>query len=150
MSEKKPLLNRMLDDKLNGPPEWENAAEKVQFVTLRVAVADGTVWAVNILGKPLRPLGAVAGARAEITDPVTGRASEASAPKSHRPSMNRGARSSTGLPSARCPPPVPASLLKAMTCWSASFASDKLSIVLVATTSSLSEQHAQDRSLAFH
>lgn len=47
MSEKKPLLNRMLGDKLNGPPEWENAAEKVKFVTLRVGVADGTVWAVN-------------------------------------------------------------------------------------------------------
>jgi hypothetical protein len=73
MSEKKPLLHRMLGDKLNGPPEWENAAEKVKFVTLRVGVADGTVWAVNILGKPLRPLGPVAGARAEINDPVTKR-----------------------------------------------------------------------------
>lgn len=73
MSEKKPLLNRMLGDKLNGPPEWEAAAEKVKFGTLRVGVADGTVWAVNILGKPLRPLGPVTGARADITDPVTKR-----------------------------------------------------------------------------
>jgi hypothetical protein len=73
MSEKKPLLHRMLGDKLNGPPEWENAAEKVKFVTLRVGVADGTVWAVNILGKPLHALGPVAGARAAITDPVTKR-----------------------------------------------------------------------------
>ena len=73
MSEQKPLLHRMLGDKLNGPPEWENAAEKVKFVTLRVGVADGTVWAVNILGKPLRLLGPVAGARADITDPVTRR-----------------------------------------------------------------------------
>lgn len=73
MSEKKPLLHRMLGDKLNGPPEWENAAEKVKFVTLRVGVADGAVWAVNILGKPLGLLGPVAGARADITDPVTRR-----------------------------------------------------------------------------
>jgi hypothetical protein len=73
MSEKKPLLNRMLGDKLNGPPEWEKAAEKVKFMTLRVGVADGTVWAVNILGKPLRALGPVAGAQAAIADPVTKR-----------------------------------------------------------------------------
>jgi hypothetical protein len=73
MSEKQPLLHRMLGDKLNGPPEWENAAEKVKFVTLRVGVADGAVWAVNILGKPLRLLGPVAGARADIADPVTRR-----------------------------------------------------------------------------
>ena len=74
MSEKKkPLLHRMLGDRLNGPPEWENATEKTMFVTLRVGVADGTVWAVNILGKPLRALGPVAGARAAIADPVTKR-----------------------------------------------------------------------------
>ncbi len=40
MSEKKPLLHRMLGYKLNGPPEWENAAEKVKFEMLRVGVAD--------------------------------------------------------------------------------------------------------------
>jgi hypothetical protein len=73
MSEKKPLLHRMLGDKLNGPPEWENATEKAKFVTLRVGVADGTVWAVNILGKPLHALGPVAEAQAAITDPVTKR-----------------------------------------------------------------------------
>jgi len=71
--EQKPLLHKMLGDRLNGPPEWENAAQKVKFVTLRVGVADGTVWAVNILGKPLRALGPVAGARAAIADPVTER-----------------------------------------------------------------------------
>jgi hypothetical protein len=73
VSEKMPLLHRMLGDRLNGPPEWENAAAKVKFVTLRVGVADGTVWAVNILGKPLRPLGPLAGAHAAISDPVTRR-----------------------------------------------------------------------------
>lgn len=71
--EQKPLLHKMLGDRLNGPPEWESAVQKVKFVTLRVGVADRTVWAVNILGKPLRALGPVAGARAAIADPVTKR-----------------------------------------------------------------------------
>lgn len=73
MSEKMPLLHRMLGDRLNGPPEWESADQKAKFVTLRVGVADDTIWAVNILGKPLRPLGPLAGAQAAISDPVTRR-----------------------------------------------------------------------------
>lgn len=56
-----------------GPAGWESAQHRVKFGLLHVGVADGTIWELNILEKPVRVLGPVEGARADITDPQTTR-----------------------------------------------------------------------------